>query len=54
MQIYLAICKFIRVAQRTNQWRTSLDSREAAVVAVDSSKAFDSFCLPLLLAKLKA
>ena len=54
-QIYLVICKVIRVAQRTEDWRASLDRREAvAVVAVDSSKAFDSVCLPLLLAKLKA
>ena len=54
-QIHLAICKVIRVAQRTDDWGVSLDRREAvAVVAVDQSKAFDSVCLPLLLAKLKA
>ena len=42
-QIYLAICKVIRVAQRTEDWGVSLDRREAvAVVAVDQSKAFDS------------
>ena len=42
-QIYLAICKVIRVAQRTDDWRASLDRREAfAVVALDQSKAFDS------------
>ena len=53
--IYLAICTVIRVAQRTKEWRTSLDKREAvAVLAVDSSRALDSVCLPLLLAKLKA
>ena len=39
----------------TQDWRVSLDRREAAtVVAVDLSKAFDSICHPLLLAKLKA
>ena len=54
-QIYLAICKVIRVAQQTDDWGVSLDRREAvAVVAVDQSKAFDSVCLPLLLAKSKA
>ena len=54
-QIYLAVCKVIRVAQRTEDCRASLDRQEAVVVvAVDSSKAFDSVCLPLLLAKLKA
>ena len=42
-QIYLAICKVIRVAQQTDDWGVSLDRREAvAVVAVDQSKAFDS------------
>ena len=42
-QIYLVICKVIRVAQRTEDWRASLDRREAfAVVAVDQNKAFDS------------
>ena len=42
-QIYLAICKVIRVAQQTEDWGVSLDRREAvAVVAVDQSKAFDS------------
>ena len=42
-QIYLAICKVIRVAQRTDNWGVSLDRREAvAVEAVDQSKAFDS------------
>ena len=42
-QIYLAICKVIRVAQRTEDWRASLDRREAfAAVAVDQNKAFDS------------
>ena len=42
-QIYLAICKVIRVAQRTDDWGVSLDRRGAvAVVAVDQSKAFDS------------
>ena len=52
-QIYLAICYVIK--QQTEDWRTSLDRREAVVVvAVDSSKVFDSVCLPLLLAKLKA
>lgn len=36
-------------------WRLSLDEREAvATVAVDLSKAFDSVCHTLLLAKLKA
>ena len=34
----------------TEDWRASLDRREA----VDLSKAFDSICHPLLLAKLKA
>ena len=55
-QIYLVIREVIRVAQRTEDWRASLDRRETlAVVAVDSSKAFDSVCqLPLLLAKFKA
>ena len=39
----------------TQDWRVSLDRREAAaVVAVDLSKAFDSICHPLLLVKLKA
>ena len=42
-QIYLAICKVIRVSQRTEDLGVSLDRREAvAVVAVDQSKAFDS------------
>ena len=44
-QIYLAICKVIRVAQRTDDWRASLDRREAFAVvalALDQSKAFDS------------
>ena len=42
-QIYLAICKVIRVAQQTDDWGVSLDRREAvAVVAVDQSKSFDS------------
>ena len=42
-QVYLAICKVIRVAQQTDDWGVSLDRREAvAVVAVDQSKAFDS------------
>jgi len=36
-------------------WRLSLDEREAvATVAVDLSKAFDSVCHTLFLAKLKA
>ena len=39
----------------TEDWRTSLDGRESVVsVAVDLSKAFDSVCHALLLAKLKA
>lgn len=39
----------------TEDWRACLDRRETvAVVAVDLSKAFDSVCHPLLLAKLKA
>ena len=39
----------------SEDWRACLDRREAvAVVAVDLSKAFDSVCHPLLLAKLKA
>ena len=39
----------------TEDWRACLDRRETvAVVAVDLSKAFDSVCPPLLLAKLKA
>ena len=56
LQIYLVIREVIRVAQRTEDWRASLDRRETlAVVAVDSSKAFDSVCqLPRLLAKFKA
>ena len=55
-QIYLVIREVIRVAQRTEDWRASLDRRETlAVVAVHSSKAFDSVCqLPLSLAKFKA
>ena len=52
-QIYLAICYVIK--QRTEDWRASLDRREAVVLAaVDSSNVFGSVCLPLLLAKLKA
>ena len=39
----------------TEDWRTCLDRREAvAVVVIDLSKAFDSVCHPLLLAKFKA
>lgn len=39
----------------SEDWRASLDIREAVtVVAVDLTKAFDSVCHPLLLAKLKA
>ena len=39
----------------TKDWRTCLDIREAvSTVAVDLSKAFDSVCYGLLLAKLKA
>ena len=39
----------------TEDWRACLDKREAvAAVAVDLSKAFDSVCHTLLLAKLKA
>ena len=39
----------------SEDWRASLDIREAVtVVAVDLTKAFDSACHPLLLAKLKA
>ena len=39
----------------TEDWRASLDIREAVtVMAVDLTKAFDSVCHPLLLAKLKA
>ena len=38
----------------SEDWRACLDRREAvAVVTVDLSKAFDSVCHPLLLAKLK-
>lgn len=43
------------VLKMTEDWRASFDIREAVkVVAVDVSKAFDSVCHPLLLAKLKA
>ena len=39
----------------TEDWRASLDRREAvAAVAVDLSKAFDSVCHSLILAKLTA
>ena len=39
----------------TKDWRTCLDIREAvSTVAVDLSKAFDSLCYGLLLAKRKA
>ena len=39
----------------SQDWRASLDNRETVVaVAIDLSKAFDSLCLNLLLAKLKA
>ena len=39
----------------TEDWRKSLDEREAvAAIAVDLSKAFDSVCHGLLLAKLRA
>ena len=39
----------------TKDWRKSLDEREAvAAIAVDLSKAFDSVCHGLLLAKLRA
>ena len=39
----------------TEDWRASIDIREpVTVVVVDLTKAFDSVCHPLLLAKLKA
>ena len=39
----------------TDDWRQALDNKkDVAVVAIDLSKAFDSICHSLLLAKLKA
>ena len=55
-QIHLAFSCCTALLKMMQDWRASLDRGEAvsAVVAVDLSKAFDSVCHLLLLAKLKA
>ena len=46
---------FTALVKLSDDWRAALDKKESiGVVAIDLSKAFDSVCYNLLLAKLKA